>query len=172
MVGILTDEQRRILINNIEVSLTRALNYGDDKVHIHFDIDRDMYGFEGVLIFNPIDNDGTLNFFCEMCGLTTLNTIYVYIINRFKKAGLLDEEYTPRCCTCNMFINLLKNEKYEIFITYLVNMYGQLRDTVWHDMVENMSNCEEFSIIKDLDFNKKIKKKLSDYVARGNRVVR
>ena len=169
MFRLLTYEQRRELISDVELSLTRVKNR---EVHILFDIDRDMYGFDGCLKRSEIDDDDTLNFFCEMCGLTTLDTIYVFIINRFKKAGLLDEEYKPRCCTCNMFINLLHRESYDTFITYLVNMYGQLRDTVWICMIKTMAECKEFSILNDPEFEKKIKKKLSDYVARGNRVVR
>ena len=36
---------------------------------------------------------------CYKCG-SILNPIYTYIIEKFKKAGLLDKKYPLLCCIC------------------------------------------------------------------------
>ena len=37
---------------------------------------------------------------CSYCGITSLDKVYVYIIDSLKEAGLLDESYGLICCYC------------------------------------------------------------------------
>lgn len=38
--------------------------------------------------------------FCPICEDMFLNTGYQYIIEKLKEVGLIDKDYTPRCCEC------------------------------------------------------------------------
>ena len=44
---------------------------------------------------------------CEICHKNTLSFDYMYIINKLKKAGLLDKDYKLRCCYCYSIRNSL-----------------------------------------------------------------
>ena len=37
---------------------------------------------------------------CKWCGITSLSSRYIYIIEKLKKAGLLSQDYKILCCRC------------------------------------------------------------------------
>jgi hypothetical protein len=160
----LTNEQRRELINDIKEN-TDILTTKHDQIHILFDWDRDMFGFEGV-IESQEDLEEDIHQFCERCNTTILNPLYVFVIKKLIKAGLLDKDYKTQCCTCRMFENLLENAQVDIFLDYIVQTCGKLGYKRWREYVDRLAKCDEFYILKDLEFLLKLNKRLKEYVSR------
>lgn len=156
----LTDEQRRVLIHDLKHL------YKKGEIHILFDWDREMFGFEGNIEYQDDYEDDVEHNFCERCNTTVLNPLYVFIIKRLIRAGLLDEDYKTQCCTCKMFERILEQGRENIFLDYIVQTNGKLGHKPWLKYIENLAECEEFSILKDTEFQLKLENRLREYVNR------
>lgn len=73
------------------IDINEKKNYENRLVYLFY--------IEDVGIFAPLlTSEDYQDMRCD-CG-TGLDTVYVYIINRLKKQGLLPKNYKMRCCVC------------------------------------------------------------------------
>lgn len=73
------------------------------------DIDSDTPTKNLIVFFFRSDHIDDIKYGCEcpMCHYWNISGEYTNIINQLKKAGLLSDRYTARCCSCYSLLKKL-----------------------------------------------------------------